>query len=190
MIFRFSKRSGIAALTAMLTASTALADGVVFNNVTAQTGISYIQHELPADLYYPVHMSGGAAAGDFDNDGYVDLIVTRLDKPDILYRNMCNGTFADVTAGSGLDGVIMDSNGVGWADIDHDGDLDLYITGLWENGSICTSTTAPATSPKKPSAGARPSKAKITTLATALHSPTLIATASSIFTPPSGATTR
>ena len=132
MIFRFSKRSGIAALTAMLTASTALADGVVFNNVTAQTGISYIQHELPADLYYPVHMSGGAAAGDFDNDGYVDLVVTRLDKPDILYRNMCNGTFADVTAGSGLDGVIMDSNGVGWADIDHDGDLDLYITGLWE----------------------------------------------------------
>jgi hypothetical protein len=122
----------LAVLTAMLTASTALADGVVFSDVTQEAGISYIQHELSADLYYPVHTSGGAAAGDFDNDGYVDLIVTRLDKPDILYRNMCNGTFADVTAGSGLEDVIMDSNGVGWADIDHDGDLDLYITGLWE----------------------------------------------------------
>ena len=111
----------LAVLTAMLTASTALADGVVFSDVTQEAGISYIQHELSADLYYPVHTSGGAAAGDFDNDGYVDLIVTRLDKPDILYRNMCNGTFADVTAGSSLEDVIMDSNGVGWADIDHDG---------------------------------------------------------------------
>ena len=125
-------RTALAALTASLLASTAGADGVVFTDVTESAGIRYIQHELPADLYYPVHMSGGAAAGDFDNDGYVDLIVTRLDKPDILYRNMCNGTFQDVTEGSGLEGVIMDSNGAGWADIDHDGDLDLYLTGLWE----------------------------------------------------------
>jgi hypothetical protein len=122
----------LATLTAILTASTALAGGVVFTDVTREANISYLQHELSPDLYYPVHMSGGAAAGDFDNDGYVDLIVTRLDKPDILYRNMCNGTFSDVTAGSGLEDVITDSNGVGWADIDHDGDLDLYITGLWE----------------------------------------------------------
>ena len=110
----------------------AAAGGIAFTDVTAQAGIDYIQHSLGPYIYYPVHMSGGVAAGDFDSDGYVDLFVTRLDDTDILYRNMCAGTFRDVTVEAGLADLIQDSNGAGWADIDNDGDLDLYITGLWE----------------------------------------------------------
>ena len=74
-------------------------------------------------------MSGGAAAGDFDEDGNVDLFVTRLDAPDILYRNTGDGMFEDVTVTSGIDRG-FGSNGAGWSDVDNDGDLDLYVTSL------------------------------------------------------------
>ena len=109
----------------------AAADGIDFTDVTEQAGLSYIQHS-GAYMYYPMLMSGGVAVGDFDNDGYVDLFVTRMDEKDILFRNMCDGTFRDVTADSGLGERPKLTNGAGWADIDHDGDLDLYVTGLWD----------------------------------------------------------
>ena len=46
----------------------------------------------------PIASTGGAAAGDFDNDGWPDLFVTRYWDTPILYRNNHDGTFADVTA--------------------------------------------------------------------------------------------
>ncbi len=99
---------------------------VVFNDVTAAAGLDYIQCVAPC-LGPPTPMTGGAAAGDFDNDGFVDLYVTRGDAADILYRNNGDGTFTDVTAGSGINRV-LGSNGAGWGDIDSDGDIDLYVT--------------------------------------------------------------
>ena len=109
------------------------AGDVIFSNVTAEAGLLYLQQDestrLESDLPHAL-MTGSAAAGDFDGDGFVDLYVTRLDAPDILYRNLGDGTFADVTATSGL-GLGDGSNGAGWADIDSDGDLDLYVTSLW-----------------------------------------------------------
>jgi hypothetical protein len=78
-------------------------------------------------------MLGGAAAGDYDNDGWVDLFVTRLDNNDILFRNRGNDPcgvhlgFEDVSAAAGLTAV-HNSNGCAWGDIDNDGDLDLYLT--------------------------------------------------------------
>jgi enediyne biosynthesis protein E4 len=70
----------------------------------------------------------GAAAGDFDNDGFVDLFVTGLRK-NTLYRNRGDGTFEDITAKAGLDrktGVWSVS--AGWFDYDNDGYLDLFVT--------------------------------------------------------------
>lgn len=74
-------------------------------------------------------MSGGAAAGDFDRDGHVDLLGTRIDAPDFLYRNRGDGTFVSVSAEPGFTQSLK-SNGAAWGDIDNNGKLDLYVTTL------------------------------------------------------------
>jgi tetratricopeptide (TPR) repeat protein len=66
------------------------------------------------------------AAGDYDNDGFVDLALAAGDRL-ILLKNEHNGTFSDVSSAVGLQspGRIT---GLMWVDYDHDGDLDLYVT--------------------------------------------------------------
>ncbi len=76
----------------------------------------------------PERMTGGVAVADYDGDGWPDIYVTRLDGPGILYRNMHNGTFADVTKAAGLDVLDEASDGAVWADVDNDGRPDLYVT--------------------------------------------------------------
>ena len=67
----------------------------------------------------------GVAAGDYDNDGSVDLYLTRFG-PNQMYRNQGDGTFADVSAETG-------TAGSGWSvpaaffDYDRDGWLDLFV---------------------------------------------------------------
>ncbi len=103
---------------------------VSFNDVTLSAGVNYTQWQLPVtDTDSIMHMSGGAAAADFDNDGFVDLFVTRIDNSDILYRNLGNGTFQDVSTSAGFT-QSLNTNGATWADIDNDGDKDLYVTTL------------------------------------------------------------
>ena len=67
----------------------------------------------------------GAAVGDFDNDGYDDLLVTNYGSV-ILYRNNGNGTFTDVTGKAGLH-VQGWASSAGFFDYDNDGKLDLFI---------------------------------------------------------------
>jgi hypothetical protein len=68
----------------------------------------------------------GASVGDFDNDGHADLFITRLDRYD-LFRNRGDGTFEDVTERAGLAGVRDNPTSSAFADLDNDGDLDLYV---------------------------------------------------------------
>jgi enediyne biosynthesis protein E4 len=68
-----------------------------------------------------------SAWGDYDNDGYIDFyFVNEYSRANTLYRNNGDGTFAEVDVGSPIrDGT--NDVGVNWADIDNDGDLDLFI---------------------------------------------------------------
>ncbi|MDH3626841.1 MAG: CRTAC1 family protein [Acidobacteriota bacterium] len=67
----------------------------------------------------------GAAAGDVNGDGLVDLFVTNLG-PNVLYLNKGDGTFRDATKASGVSGDQWSSSAALF-DMDLDGDLDLYV---------------------------------------------------------------
>jgi enediyne biosynthesis protein E4 len=88
--------------------------------------------------------SMGAAAADYDNDGWVDLYVTGVTR-NILYHNNKDGTFTDVTQKAGVagisDGRKLWSVSAAWIDYDNDGLLDLFVTNYldWssENSHVC-----------------------------------------------------
>jgi len=102
-----------------------------FTDVTAGALIDHVQWNGDTRGHSGVtpYLTGGAAAGDYDGDGWDDLFVTRLDAPDILYRNLGNGQFADVSSAAGFT-ASLSTNGAAWGDIDNDGDLDLYVTSV------------------------------------------------------------
>jgi hypothetical protein len=107
--------------------------GLVFEDVTARAGVAGAGYSM------------GAAAGDFDNDGWADLYVTGVNR-NTLYRNRGDGTFQDVTASAGVKGELPGhgkawSVGAGFFDYDRDGDLDLFLVNycVWtiEKDKVC-----------------------------------------------------
>lgn len=68
----------------------------------------------------------GVAVGDWNNDGFPDLLVTAVGQ-NRLFRNTGKGTFVDVTRTSGLGGRTAFSTSALWFDFDRDGLLDLFV---------------------------------------------------------------
>jgi len=87
-----------------------------FTDVTDQAGVGFKGTGM------------GAAWGDYDNDGRLDLVITSYDRI-VLYHNRGDGTFEDVTAKARLDKFRGFWTGASWTDYDKDGNADLYICG-------------------------------------------------------------
>jgi tetratricopeptide (TPR) repeat protein len=87
-----------------------------FDDVTERAGLQSASQ----------HYGHGVSVGDIDNDGHPDLFVTRW-RSYSLYRNKGDGTFEDATEQMGLGGDRGWPTSSAFADLDNDGDLDLYV---------------------------------------------------------------
>jgi tetratricopeptide (TPR) repeat protein len=92
-----------------------------FEEVTRKAGLDPALHGI------------GCTAGDYDNDGFADLVVSLTNRI-LLLHNGKNGTFKNVAAAAGIHGLglnpaeLVGVIGLTFIDYDHDGDLDLYAS--------------------------------------------------------------
>ncbi len=122
---------------------------VTFADATPGSGIAFERgytessggSSLPQDADVR-EFGGGVAAGDYDNDGWVDLFVLRGDLgPNLLYRNLGNNTFEDRAEEAGVANPraafgSFRHSGPGFADMDGDGDIDLFLGGVMGDRAI------------------------------------------------------
>jgi hypothetical protein len=108
------------------------------NNLNQRVGIIYMNRGdfnfSPLSFGLPALAYASSAVGDYNQDGYVDFVVTGMDQSGTLvskiFKNNGNGTFTDINAG--LEGVNQSSSK--WGDSDNDGDLDLILCGFADEG--------------------------------------------------------
>jgi tetratricopeptide (TPR) repeat protein len=108
-----------------------------FEDVTVRAGLQPLRRTY----------GHGVTVGDYDNDGRPDLFLTRWRRY-VLLHNRGDGKFEDVTAQAGLGGDRDWPTSAAFADLDGDGDLDLYVChyGVWdaENPKLCRNETTGA----------------------------------------------
>ena len=104
--------------------------GIHFSNTLEQTPALNILNYL----YF--YNGAGIAAGDFNNDGLVDLYFTSNQGPDKLYLNKGNFKFEDITASAQINNSSGWTTGVTHADVNNDGLLDIYICKVGDHDEI------------------------------------------------------
>ena len=99
-----------------------------FQDVSASSGITHAGYGM------------GACAADVNNDGWIDLYVTSVGT-NALYQNNAGKDFTNVTKAAGVAGAPMFSASCAFADVDRDGDVDLfvvnYVDARVDNNTFC-----------------------------------------------------
>ncbi len=95
--------------------------GITFSNSLTHEQIGNNQHLLNGS---------GVAVGDVNGDGLADLYFCGLNGSNVLYKNLGNWKFEDITTAAGVNCSDQFSTGAALADIDGDRDLDLLVTTL------------------------------------------------------------
>ncbi len=130
--------TAIAFAAAAVSAVVAAPSGITFTDVSATAGIKFTHNSGRAGKkFLPETLGSGGAFIDADGDGWQDIILVNSKdwaprgrkNVSAFYRNNGNGTFTNVTVGSGLD-VEMYGLGIAVGDYDNDGRDDVYITAL------------------------------------------------------------
>jgi enediyne biosynthesis protein E5 len=98
--------------------------GIESSSLYACRDSTSILKETDAGVGIVAH-TNGAAWGDYDGDGFDDLFVSNIDAPSILYKNLGDGTFADVTSVAGLPSLYASS--AVFFDYDDDRDPELLV---------------------------------------------------------------
>jgi hypothetical protein len=105
----------------LFSALPASSTGIAFQNrIVESPGVNIITYE-----YF--YNGGGVAAGDFNNDGLIDLYFTGNMSPNKLYLNKGGFRFEDITKQAGVSGKTGWKTGVSVADVNGDGLLDIYV---------------------------------------------------------------
>jgi enediyne biosynthesis protein E4 len=99
-----------------------------FTDVTEAAGLAWTGYAM------------GAAIGDYDNDGHLDLYITAFGE-DALFRNNGDGTFTNVTIEAGIRNPLWGASAA-FLDYDRDGHLDLFVTNYLDftiaDNKVCT----------------------------------------------------
>lgn len=137
---------GAAFVAAAIVAATPSDSYPQFSAVTVSAGLSGFRNKqgTPRKDYILESIGGGAAFFDYDNDGWLDILLVRGtdletyrkhggEAVSALYRNNRDGTFTDVTRKTGMDAARGWGMGVAIADYNDDGFDDIFITGYGRN---------------------------------------------------------
>jgi len=119
---------------------------VTFIDATKKAGINFTHFQGTRTFQLPEDMGSGAAWGDYDNDGWLDLFVVNFAGPlaqdekispeqpaaCVLYHNNQDGTFTDMSIQAGLDKTYW-GMAAAWGDFDNDRWPDLFISTYGQN---------------------------------------------------------
>lgn len=105
----------------MFTTLSASETGITFENTLPET------QEANIITYEYFYNGGGVGAGDFNNDGLIDLYFTGNLADNKLFLNLGNFKFKDITKSAGVSGKKGWKTGVSVADVNGDGWLDIYV---------------------------------------------------------------
>lgn len=106
----------------------------LFSNQLADSGlVSFIDVGVTAGVASTAQDSSGVCVGDIDNDGDKDLLVLGTNEPNLMFENLGNGEFEDITSRGDLGNDARGHTTCSMGDVNGDGLLDVVIGNTWSH---------------------------------------------------------